>query len=92
VCRRRSKASRIVATADRSPVSAAIAAAWETFATLDVAWDCRLVAAFTTSVGPRIQPTRHPVIAYVLATPLTTTQRSTSSGTTTGMDGAVTPP
>src|SRR5919107_6229852 len=90
--RRRSKASRIVATAERSPVSAATAAAWDTFATFDVACDCRLVAAVTTSVGRRIQPTRQPVIAYVLATPLTTTQRSASSGTTTGIEGAVTPP
>ena len=63
VCLRRSKASRIVAAADRSPVSAATAAAWETFATFEVAWDCRLVAALTRSAGPSIQPTRQPVIA-----------------------------
>ena len=63
VCRRRSKASRMVATADRSPVSAATAAAWETLATFDVACDCRLVAALTRSAGPSIQPTRQPVIA-----------------------------
>ncbi|CAM5684526.1 UDP-N-acetylenolpyruvoylglucosamine reductase [Streptomyces badius] len=41
-------------------------------ATSDVACDCRLVAAFTTSFGPMIHPTRQPVIAYVFATPLTT--------------------
>src|SRR3712207_9363370 len=76
VRRRRSKASRITAAADRSPVSAATAAAWDTLATFEVACDCRLVAALTTSAGPTTQPTRQPVIAYVLATPLTTTQRS----------------
>jgi hypothetical protein len=53
----------MVATAERSPVSAAIAAACDTFATLDVACECRLVAALTTSAGPRIQPTRQPVMA-----------------------------
>ncbi len=63
VRRRRSKASRISATADRSPVRAAIAARWATLLTFDVAWDCRLVAALTTSFGPIIQPTRQPVIA-----------------------------
>jgi hypothetical protein len=52
-----------------------------------------LVAAFTTSLGPIIQPTRQPVIAYVLATPLTTTQLSAarapppaSSGTGVAVD------
>ena len=50
-------------TAARSPLTAASAAICDTLATLDVACDCRLVAAFTTSVGPIIQPTRHPVIA-----------------------------
>ena len=63
VCRRRSKAARIRATAVRSPVTAASAATWETLATFDVACDCRLVAALTTSGGPIIQPTRQPVIA-----------------------------
>ena len=63
VCRRRSNASRIIATADRSPLTAASAATWLTLATLDVACDCRLVAALTTSAGPIIQPTRQPVIA-----------------------------
>ncbi|GMA88001.1 hypothetical protein GCM10025868_32510 [Angustibacter aerolatus] len=86
VRRRRSKASRIACTADRSPVSAVTAARCETFATFDVACDCRLVAAFTTSFGPIIQPTRQPVIAYVLATPFSTTQVSASSGTSTGID------
>ena len=63
VRRRRSKASRISATASRSPVSAASAARWETLETLEVAWDCRLAAASMTSGGPIIQPTRHPVMA-----------------------------
>ena len=63
VSRRRSNASRITATADRSPVTAASAARCETLATLEVACDCRFVAALTTSVGPIIQPTRQPVMA-----------------------------
>ena len=61
--RRRSKAMPICATDSRSPVSAAIAACWDTFATFDVTCDCRFVAALTTSDGPMTQPTRHPVIA-----------------------------
>ncbi len=69
----------------RSRVSAASAAAWETLATFEVACDCRLVAALTTSAGPIIQPTRQPVIAYVLATPLTMTTRSRSPGTRVAM-------
>ena len=92
VCRRTSNAARIAATAVRSPVTAASAATWDTFATLDVACDCRFVAAVTTSVGAIIQPTRHPVIAYVLATPLTTTQRSRSSGTSVGIEANVASP
>ena len=63
VRRRRSNASRIASTAVRSPVSAAIAARWETLATFDVRCDWRFVAALTTSDGPIIQPTRQPVIA-----------------------------
>ena len=63
VSRRRSKASRIMATADRSPETAASAARWDTLATLEVSWDCRLVAAAITSVGPIIHPTRQPVMA-----------------------------
>lgn len=77
---------RISATAARSPVTAASAAACETLATLDVACDCMLAAALITSFGPIIQPTRQPVIAYVLATPLTTIVRSASSGTTAGIE------
>ena len=61
--RRRSKATFISSTADRSPLTAASAAICETLATLDVACDCRLVAALTTSAGPIIQPTRQPVMA-----------------------------
>src|SRR5665647_3659426 len=45
VRRRRSKATRISATADRSPETAASAARWDTFATFDDRWDCRFVAA-----------------------------------------------
>ena len=55
---------------------------WDTLATLEVECDCRLVAALMTSAGPIIQPTRQPVIAYVLATPLSTMHWSASSGTT----------
>ena len=75
-------------TADRSPETAARAATWEIFATFEVACDCILVAALTTSLGPMIQPTRHPVMAYVLATPLTTTHLSRNSGSTAGSDVA----
>jgi hypothetical protein len=60
---RRSNASRIVAAASRSPLTAASAAACDTLATFDVACDCMLVAALTTSTGPIIQPTRQPVMA-----------------------------
>ena len=63
VRRRRSKAVFISSTADRSPDTAATAARWATLETLEVACDCRLVAAFTTSCGPTTQPTRQPVIA-----------------------------
>src|SRR5260370_5801227 len=83
---RRVNASRIIATASRSPDTAASAAACATFDTLDVECDCRLVAAAITSRGPIIQPTRQPVIAYVLATPFRTTQRSARSGTRVGID------
>ena len=82
----------MVATAVRSPATAASAARCETLATFDDRWDCRLVAAVITSGGPIIQPTRQPVIAYVLATPLSTTQVSASSGTTTGIDENVASP
>lgn len=88
VLRRRSKASRILATASRSPETAARAAAWATLETFDVACDCRFVAALTTSFGPMTQPTRQPVMAYVLATPLTTTHLSRSSGSSAGRDTA----
>ena len=63
VRRRRSKATFICSTASSEPFSAAMAARWETLATLDVACDCRLVAALMMSRGPIIQPTRQPVIA-----------------------------
>ena len=61
--RRRSKWLRISATASSGPDTAARAAAWATLQTLAVVWDCRASAAFTTSGGPIIQPTRHPVMA-----------------------------
>ena len=67
-------------------MTAASAAAWATLQTLEVACDWRFAAALTTSAGPIIQPTRHPVIAYVLATPLSTTHLSLSSGATTGIE------
>src|SRR4051812_25960525 len=86
VRRRRSNASRIFATADRSPLTAARPAAWETLATLDHAGDWRVGAGLATALGPIIQPTRQPVMAYVLATPLRMSVRSASSGTTTGIE------
>jgi hypothetical protein len=60
---RRPNAARIVATADRSPLTAASAACCATLHTFDVACDCRFDAALITSSGPIIQPTRQPVIA-----------------------------
>jgi hypothetical protein len=45
-----------------------------------------LVDALITSSGPIIQPTRQPVIAYVLATPLTMMHCSARSGTSVGID------
>ena len=63
VSRRRSNAARIAATADRSPDTAASAAAWATLHTFEVACDWRFAAALITSAGPIIQPTRQPVIA-----------------------------
>ena len=84
--RRRSNAARIMATAERSPDTPANAATCETLATFDVECDCRLVAATVTSGGAIIHPTRQPVMAYVFATPFTTTQRSASSGTSAGIE------
>ena len=57
------EAVRAMRTASRSPSTAASAATCATFETFEVVWDCRFVAAVTTSVGPTIHPTRHPVIA-----------------------------
>ena len=51
-----------------------------------------IVAAAVTSGGAISQPTRHPVMAYAFETALITTQRSASSGTTTGIEGASRPP
>lgn len=89
---RRSKAVRISATASSGPETAASAATWATLETLEVACDWRLVAALTMSFGPTIQPTRHPVIAYVLATPLTTMHLSRSSGRRAGSEVNVASP
>ena len=60
---RRSNADRIIATASRSPLTAASAARCDTLATFEVAWDWKLAAAVVTSFGPIIQPTRQPVMA-----------------------------
>lgn len=78
--RRRSKARRMAATASRFPPTAAIAARWETFETFEVRCPWSLAAAFATGSGAIIHPTRHPVIAYVLATPLSTSSWFLSSG------------
>jgi hypothetical protein len=59
--------------------------------TFELRWLCRFVAALTTSAGPAIHPTRQPVIAYVFATPLSTTHVSASSGTATGIETASAP-
>ena len=53
----------MVATASRSPDTAANAARWLTSATFDVWCDCRLTAAAVKSAGPIVHPTRHPVMA-----------------------------
>ena len=52
VTARRANASRIIATADRSPLTASSAATWATLATFDVLCDWKLIAAFITSAGP----------------------------------------
>ena len=90
--RRPSNAARMVAVKSRLPVRAARAAAWERLETLEVVCDWRLVAAAATSAGAISQPTRHPVMANAFDTALMTTQRSASSGTTTGIEGASRPP
>ncbi len=74
------------ATSSRGPDTAASAARWATLHTFDVAWLWRLAAALDASSGAMSQPTRHPVMAYVLATPFTTMQRSASSGTSVGIE------
>src|SRR5579864_4178699 len=61
VRRRRSNASRISSAADRSPDTAARAAACDTLDTFDVMWLCRFAAAAITSSGPIIPPTGHRV-------------------------------
>ncbi len=66
--------------------TAASAARCATLLTFDVWCDCRLAAAAITSTRAEHPPTRQPVIAYVFATPLSTTQVSANSGTTTGIE------
>src|SRR6266508_815320 len=83
---RRSYAVRIAATASRSPFRAAIAARCDTLPTFDVECDWRLMAACITSGGPTIHPPRHPVIAYVLATPLMITLVAARSEISPGID------
>ena len=83
---RRSNAVRIIFTASRSPLTAASAAICATFETLLVECDWKLIAAFMTSSGPIIQPTRQPVIAYVFATPFTMTHWLAISGTSVGIE------
>src|SRR2546430_1484074 len=85
-------AGRMVEVKSRLPVRAARAAAWERLETLEVVGDWRLVAAAATSAGAISQPTRPPVMANAFDTALMTTQRSASSGTTTGIEGASRPP
>ena len=60
---RRANDSRIMATAERSPLTASRAAICATLETFEVVCDWKLIAAFITSFGPIIQPTRQPVIA-----------------------------
>ena len=73
------------------PFSASIAARCEMLDTFEERCDWRLPAALMASTGPTIHPRRHPVIAYVLATPLTRMVRSVSSGTASTIDTARTP-
>src|SRR5260370_24684754 len=89
---RRSNDVRMVATAARSPDTAASAAAWATLQTLEVTWLCMFAAALITSRGPIIQPTRQPVIAYVFATPFSTTHVPAICGVWTGMEEKVASP
>src|SRR5690606_4900340 len=89
--RRASKTLRISATASSGPEIAARAACWATLDTLPHRCDWNDVAALMTSCGPWIQPTRHPVIEYVLATPLSTRVVSASSGTALVIAVASTP-
>src|SRR4030095_16576694 len=51
-------------TGSRDPVNACTAAFCEIDATFDVECPCSVLAAATISLGPRIQPQRHPVIEY----------------------------
>ena len=82
---------RICSTAVRSPLTAASAARCETLATLEVRCDWKFVAALMTSLGAIIQPTRHPVMAYVFATPLTRIVWPATSGTASTIETARAP-
>ncbi len=53
--------------------------------------DCRLAASLMASLGPTIQPSRHPVIAYVFATPFTRIVWPAASGTASTMEVARAP-
>ena len=90
--RRRSKASRMASTSSNGPDTAAKAAACATLHTFEVRCPCRRTAPAITCGGPIIHPTRHPVMAKVLATPLTTTHRSAASGACAGRDENPAPP
>src|SRR5690625_6619196 len=81
----------MASTGSIGPVSAAMAARCEIFATLEVIWDCKFATALAMSAGAISQPTRHPVIANVLATPLTMIVVAAASGTSAGSEAAVTP-
>ena len=71
-------------------------ARFDAFATMYNEWGAWIVfgagvtpfpyKVITIASGATIQPTRQPVMAYVLATPLTTTQVSAISGTCTGIE------
>ncbi len=61
-------------------------ARWDRLATLPQRWDCSVDAVATRSAGPISHPTRHPVMANVLATPLRTMVWSAASGTRVGSE------
>ncbi|MNI58399.1 hypothetical protein D3C73_1135110 [compost metagenome] len=72
--------STLSRTKDWSPFSAATAAAWLMDDGHDDVWDCSLFMAAIRGAGPTPYPSRQPVIAYALDTPLTSKMRSLSAG------------